>query len=182
MARRAKGIIRIDGDSTHGWQVRVYRDGKTFSRLFSDRQHGDADAAYGAALAYREQLEHAVAALPAAPATRRLVRANRLNQTGVTGISRTVKRDPRGIEHEVYAVSWNPQPGVARSTSFSIKRYGEDTAFRMACQKRFDEMRAVHGARYPFASYLDLYRQKAAVDARAEARATAREAAQSRRD
>lgn len=176
MTSRPKGIVRIDGESTHGWQVRVYRGGKTFSRLFSDRAHDSREAAFEAALAYRAELAETVAAQPDPPPRRRLIRANYLNQTGVTGISRTVKRDRRGVEHEVYAVSWAPRPGEARSTSFSIKRYGEDTAFRLACQRRFDEMRRVHGARYPFASYLDLYRQKAAVDARAEARETARQA------
>ena len=177
MARRAKGVIRIDGGSTHGWQVRVYRGGKTYSRLFSDLRCGGKDAAFEAAVAYRRRLADEVAELPAEPPARRLVRANTRNQTGVTGISRTVKRDRRGIAHEVYAVSWAPRPGVARSTSFAIKRWGEDTAFRLACQKRWTEMRAVHGARYPVASYLDLYRQKAAVDAQAEARNAAREAA-----
>lgn len=177
MALRAKGVIRIDGGSTHGWQVRVYRDGQTFSRLFSDARHGSAEGAFEAAVAYREEKVRDLADQPATPRARHLVRANRLNQTGVTGISRTAKRDRRGILHEVYAVSWTPQPGVARSTSFSIKRYGEDTAFRLACQKRFNEMRAVHGARYSVESYLDLYRQKAAVDAQADAREARRAAA-----
>ena len=170
MARRAKGVIRIDSGSTHGWQVRVYRDGKTYSRLFSDRKHGGRVLAFEAAVAYRSELEDEVAALPAAPPTRRLIRHNRSNTSGVIGISRTHKRDRRGIAHEVYAVSWNPEPGVARGTSFSIKRYGEDTAFRLACQLRWEKMKAIHGDRYPVESYLDLYRQKAAVDKRAEAR------------
>ncbi len=177
MSRREKGVIRIDGGSTHGWQVRVYRDGTTHSRLFSDRRHGGRDGAFEAAVAHRETLVATVADLPAAPPVRRLIPANRLNQTGVTGISRTVKRDRRGVEHEVYAVSWAPTPGTARSTSFSIKRYGEDTAFRLACERRWREMRAIHGARYDVPSYLDLYRQKAAVDALAEARTEARRAA-----
>ena len=85
-------------------------------------------------------------------------------------MSRTYKRDRRGIRHEVYAVSWNPEPGVARGTSFSIKRYGEDTAFRLACQLRWQKMKEIYGDRYEVESYLDLYRQKAAVDARAEER------------
>jgi hypothetical protein len=55
---RAKGVIRIDSDSTHGWQVRVYRHGKTYSKLFSDRKCGGRDAAFEAACAYREELEH----------------------------------------------------------------------------------------------------------------------------
>ena len=167
---RAKGVIRIDSDSTHGWQVRVYRDGKTFSRLFSDKKWGSRDEAFEAAQAHRQELLDEVAQLPAKPRRRRLIRHNKSNTSGVVGVSRTYKRDRRGIRHEVYAVSWNPEPGVARGTSFSIKRYGEDTAFRLACQLRWKMMRQIYGDRYEVESYLDLYRQKAAVDARAERR------------
>ncbi len=168
---RSKGIIRIDSDSTHGWQVRVYRHGKTFSRLFSDRKYPSRDDAFAAAEAFRTGLALEVAALPDVPSQRRLIQRNRSNSTGVVGISRTFKRDRRGVCHEVYAVSWNPEPGVARGTSFSIKRYGEDTAFGMACKLRWDRMKAIYGERYSVPSYLDLVRQKAAVDARADARA-----------
>jgi hypothetical protein len=164
---RAKGVIRIDSDSTHGWQVRVYRHGKTYSRLFSDRKHGTRDDAFRAATAYREDLEAEVAALPEAAPRRRLIRRNKNNATGVVGISRTFKRDRRGVRHEVYAVSWNPRPGVARGTSFSIRKYGEDTAFKMACRLRWEKMREVYGERFDIPSYLDLYRQKRLVDAAA---------------
>ncbi|PAP77551.1 hypothetical protein [Rubrivirga marina] len=167
---RAKGVIRIDSDSTHGWQVRVYRDGKTFSRLFSDKKWGGRDEAFEAAATYRKELIDEVSQLPAKPRRRRLIRSNKSNTSGVVGVSRTYKRDRRGIRHEVYAVSWNPEPGVARGTSFSIKRYGEDTAFRLACQLRWKKMKEIYGDRYDVESYLDLYRQKAAVDERAERR------------
>ncbi|MGB3545295.1 hypothetical protein [Rubrivirga sp.] len=170
---RAKGVIRIDSDSTHGWQVRVYRDGKTYSRLFSDRKCGGRDKSFEAAREYREKLLEEVAELPAAPKRRRLVTSNRGNTSGVVGISRTFKRDRRGVRHEVYAVSWNPEPGLARGTSFSIKRYGEDTAFRMACQLRWEKMKEIHGDRYDVPSYLDLYRQKGTVDDRAAERRSA---------
>src|SRR5690606_38412008 len=154
-------------DSTHGWQVRVYRHGKTYSRLFSDRLHGGKEEAYAQAVAYRKTLEAEVAALPAAAPRRRLIRANKNNATGVVGISRTFKRDRRGIKHEVYAVSWNPEPGVARGTSFSIKKYGEDDAFKMACRLRWEKMKEIYGDRYEVASPVELYRQKRDVDAAA---------------
>lgn len=159
-----KGLVRIDSASTHGWQVRVYRNGKTYSRLFSDRKYPSSEDALAAAEAYRHELEAEVAARPAEPPARRLIARNRSNSTGVVGISRTHKRDRRGVLHEVYAVSWNPEPGVARGTSFSIARYGEDTAFRLACKLRWEKMRAIYGDRYPVESYLDLYKQKALVD------------------
>ena len=163
---RAKGVIRIDSDSTHGWQVRVYRHGKTYSKLFSDRKHGGREEAFEAAVEYRKELEAEVAAMPEAAPRRRLIRRNKNNSTGVVGISRTYKRDRRGIKHEVYAVSWNPEPGVARGTSFSIRRYGEDEAFRRACELRWTKMKEIYGDRYDVPSYLDLYRQKSTVDAR----------------
>ena len=172
---RAKGVIRIDSDSTHGWQVRVYRHGKTYSRLFSDRKYGDREQAFQAAVAYRKELETEVAQLPEVPSRRRLIRRNRNNTSGVVGVSRTYKQDRRGIRHEVYAVSWNPEPGVARGTSFSIKRYGEDTAFRMACKLRWEKMKEIYGDRYDVPSFMDLYRNKALVDQRAEEREKAKQ-------
>ena len=171
---RAKVVIRIDSDSTHGWQVRVYRHGKTYSRLFSDRKYGGKEKAFDAAKAYRQELEAEVAAMPEGAPRRRLIRRNKNNSTGVVGISRTFKRDRRGIKHEVYAVSWNPEPGVARGTSFSIKKYGEDEAFKRACRLRWEKMREIYGDRYEIPSYLDLYAQKAEVDDLAKARSARR--------
>lgn len=34
-----KGVIRYDYAHTHGWWVRVTRDGARFRKLFSDGQH-----------------------------------------------------------------------------------------------------------------------------------------------
>lgn len=167
---RSKGIIRIDSDSTHGWQVRVYKHGKTYSRLFSDRKSGGKEKAYKAAVAYRKELQEEIAALPESAPRRRLIHSNKNNVTGVVGISRTYKRDKNGRKHEVYAVSWNPEPGVPRGTSFSIKKYGEDKAFKMACKLRWEKMKEIYGDRYEVDSYMDLFRRKQDVDGRARNR------------
>lgn len=156
---RAKGVIRIDSDSTHGWQVRVYRHGKTYSKLFSDRKCGSKEEAFQQALKYRESLKEEVDAMPESEPKRRLIRHNKNNATGVLGVSRTFKRDRHGHRHEVYAVSWNPAPGEARGTSFSIRKYGEETAFKMACKLRFQKMKEIYGDRYPVTSYLDLFEE-----------------------
>jgi hypothetical protein len=156
---RAKGVIRIDSDSTHGWQVRVYRHGKTYSKLFSDRKCGGKEEAFAEAEAFRRELEDEVAALPEAEQKRRLIRHNKSNATGVLGISRTFKRDRHGRRHEVYAVSWNPEPGKARGTSFSIAKYGQETAFKMACRLRFQKMKDIHGERFPYESFIELYEE-----------------------
>jgi predicted metalloprotease len=156
---RSKGVIRIDSDSTHGWQVRVYRHGKTYSKLFSDRKCGGKEEAYEAALAYRMDLEGEVMAMPEAEPKRRLIQHNKNNATGVLGISRTFKRDRHGHRHEVYAVSWNPEPGKARGTSFSIAKYGQETAFKMACRLRYQRMKEIHGEGFGYSSYLELFEE-----------------------
>lgn len=156
---REKGVIRIDSDSTHGWQVRVYRHGKTYSKLFSDRKCGGKEEAFEQAVAYREELQAEVDAMPESEPKRRLITHNKNNATGVLGVSRTFKRDRHGHRHEVYAVSWNPAPGEARGTSFSIRKYGEETAFKMACKLRFQKMKEIYEDRYPLTSYLELYEQ-----------------------
>ena len=165
---RAKGVIRIDSDSTHGWQARVYRHGKTYSRLFSDRKHGGRGEAFEAAKRYRATLADTVAELPGPPPRRRLVAGNKAS--GVAGVSRTHKRDRRGVRHEVYTVTWNPEPGVARGTSFSIKRYGEDEAFRRACELRWTKMKEIYGDRYTVEGPDALLGHKAEVDARPRSR------------
>ncbi len=156
---RAKGVIRIDSDSTHGWQVRVYRHGKTYSKLFSDRKCGSKEKAFKQAKDYRKELEEEVNAMPESEPKRRLITHNKNNATGVLGVSRTFKRDRHGHRHEVYAVSWNPAPGEARGTSYSIQKYGEETAFKMACRLRYQKMKEIYGDRYPLSSYLELFEQ-----------------------
>ena len=167
---RVKGVVRIDSESTHGWQVRVYRYGNTYSRLFSDKKFGGRKSAFEAAKAYHVELAAEIAALPDKAPRRRLVASNGDASNGVVGVSRTYKRDRRGVQHEVYAVSWNPEPGLARGTSFSIKRYGEDEAFRRACALRWTKMKEIYGDRYEVGSPDALLSKKGVVDERAAAR------------
>jgi len=52
-----KGISRIDSGSTHGWFVRGYRNGKTYSKLFSDRKSGGKGKAQKLAKIYRDEAQ-----------------------------------------------------------------------------------------------------------------------------
>jgi hypothetical protein len=51
-----KGISRIDSGSTHGWFVRVYKNTKTFSKLFSDRKIGGKGKALKEAKEHRDKM------------------------------------------------------------------------------------------------------------------------------
>lgn len=79
MARKKanKGISRIDSGSTHGWFVRGYRNGKTYTKLFSDRKCGGKGKAQKLAKEYRDQLHEMLAAIPKTPPQPRMVKSAR---------------------------------------------------------------------------------------------------------
>jgi hypothetical protein len=143
-----KGISRIDSGSTHGWFVRGYRNGKTYSKLFSDRKHGGKGKALQKAKAHRDELNQELDLIPKKPRQRRIVVSDSRNTTGELGVSRTTKYGPNGSQHDCYSVSWRPEPGVQKCTSFSVKKYGEKKAFRLAVEHRRKMMREIHGPNF----------------------------------
>lgn len=134
--KKEKGISRIDSGSTHGWFVRGYRNGKTFSRLFSDLKHGGTEAALDEARTFRASLYEDLEKIPAQPRARRVVTRDSRNTTGVIGVCRTTKTGPNGTKHACFSVSWRPERGVQKCTSFSIRKYGEEKAFQLAVAHR----------------------------------------------
>ncbi len=120
-----KGISRIDSGSTHGWFVRGYKNGKTYSKLFSDKKWGGKRKAMDAAREYRNNLLKELELIPAKPRGRRIVFRDSRNTTGVLGVCRTAKKSANGAINECYSVSWRPEPGVQnapRSRSASMAR------------------------------------------------------------
>ena len=131
-----KGISRIETSSTLGWYVRVYRNKKTYSKFFSDTKYGGKDKALEMALFEKEELSKMISKIPKKPTKRRVVTKDKRNTTGVLGVSRTTKKASNGRSYDCYTVSWRPEPKVQKSTSFSIKKYGEEKALEMAIQLR----------------------------------------------
>src|SRR5690606_7736611 len=94
-ARKHHHITRIDIEPsekypkrhpTHGWQVRVRRDGRRLSKFFADARHGGREGALEAAVLYRDHLiEH----LPEPDARPRKAWSN----TGVVGLSVREKKE-----------------------------------------------------------------------------------------
>ena len=131
-----KGISRIDSGSTHGWFVRGYRNGKTYSRLFSDIKCGGKTHSQTEALSFRDELHRKLEEVPTKPRARRIVTRDARNSTGVLGVCKTVKKSPNGTVNECFSVSWRPSPGVQKCTSYSIRKYGEKEAFKLAVAHR----------------------------------------------
>ena len=70
--KQSKGISRIDSGSTHGWFVRGYKNGKTFSKLFSDLKSGGKRKALQLARRYRDQLLKKLGKMPTKTRRRRV--------------------------------------------------------------------------------------------------------------
>lgn len=143
---KEKGISRIDSGSTHGWFVRGYRNGRTYSRLFSDGKCGGGEAALEAALEFRDKLYAKLDDIPRQPRARRVVLHDARNSTGVLGVCRTAKKSPNGKVNECYSVSWRPEPGKQKCTSFSIRKYGEKKAFQLAVAHRKKMLKEIYGS------------------------------------
>jgi len=141
-----KGISRIDSTSTHGWFVRGYRNNKTFSKLFSDKKLGGKAKALIAAKAFRQSLWNKIEKIPVKRRPRRLVVRDSRNTTGVIGVCHIAKKNNNGSIYESYAVSWRPKPGIQKCTSFSIKKYGRQQAFRLAVELRKKMLKRIYGA------------------------------------
>jgi chemotaxis protein histidine kinase CheA len=125
-----KGISRIDSskNNTHGWYVRVQYRGETHAKFFSDSSHGGQQKALAKAVRHRNQIEKELGK----PRTDRTVTVGTVrNNSGVQGIKRILKGS--GFAYEV---TWSPSPGVIQRTTVSIKKYGENEAFRRAVRIR----------------------------------------------
>lgn len=145
-----KSISRIDSKKAKGWYVRVKFNRQNHTKFFSDGVHGEKSVALEAAIQWRNEKERELGK----PRTDRIVIASFPgNNTGYSGVLRTKKwtgaRDKNGNPlpkyTDVYAVTWSPEPGVARRTSFSVSKYGEEGARNQAIELRKRMERKIYG-------------------------------------
>lgn len=122
-------LARIDlpGASTHGWQVRLQRRGVKYAKYFGDRVHGGPTVALREARRWRDQLLAEVETLEQARICARSAR----NSSGVVGVSK-VTVVSNGSTYNFWQATWSPEAGRRRCVKFSIRRYGEREAFRLA--------------------------------------------------
>lgn len=133
-----KSISRIDQPEkrTYGWYVRVHYKGTTKSKFFSDIRYGGQGAALAEAVTYRNSLEQAVGK-PRSEYS--VVGLSPRNRSGMIGVRRRMKSSGKKGREEgyaVYEVTWSPAPEKMGRTSVSIEKYGEEEAFRRACEIR----------------------------------------------
>ena len=138
------GICRIDQPShrTHGFFVRVMRNGKIHSAFFTDLKHGGKAKALAAAQVHRKKLL-AKLGLPKQKSRRHWAELRRRKgSSNVVGVQKIVSS--RGRQPVVYwKATWSPERGVVRHKMFSAKKYGHWEAKRLAVKARQAGLRSM---------------------------------------
>ena len=136
---KKKNLFRIDTGRTHGWQVRIIRDGDRHTKLFSDKKYGGEEAAYEKALAHRNEKLEELPDLPEeGPLQTDEVHRRRweaVTRTGVKGIGFTMTTYSRATDAKrpYISVHW-PGKERWRCTSFSIVKHGVQGALNEAAE------------------------------------------------
>ncbi len=142
-----RGITRIDAKGTHGWYVRIYKKGKTYSKLYSDNRYGGKDKALAFAQKARKIALDTLRSLPENN-VRRLVSHDKRNKSGIIGVSRTTKTTADGDTSIYYQVTWSPEKGKIKNRQWSVRKYGEEGAFKRAKEFRESVMVSIYGTDY----------------------------------
>jgi len=135
--RANRNIIRVDRETTGGgYLVRVMRKGKRVSEYFADDDCGGKRKALLAAREHRDYLEQKMRGYT----VKQLSQKERSNNTsGIVGVRRVEETDHRWDSAPTYGfwvAQWSPRKGVRKTKRFSIDKYGEDKAYRLAVAAR----------------------------------------------
>lgn len=125
-----------------GFQVRIVRRGREYSRYFSHKLWGNKPKSLKAAISWRDQM---LATLKGSQSRFLRVPKNKVS-TGITGVSRTIKFDHRKDKSYLcYTVFW-VKDGKARNKTFQVGNIETITAD--------DELHAFRTAKW-FRSYYE---------------------------
>lgn len=145
-----RNIRRMDDPSrsTHAWLVQVQRHHRISIKMFSDSVWGGKRKALAAAQHWRDQHTE-----PLAEYAQKLWRRNQLrrnNRSGVTGVAR-YERKPTPRQRTpgapFWVAAWIDEHGAKRTRKFSVKRWGERGAKRMAIEERERQVRCAVAAK-----------------------------------
>lgn len=144
-----KGISRVESTKKkmYGWYIRVRFANRTRAKFLCDSAHGGREAALKKAVEWRNRLEQELGK----PRTDYVIVGENPNRgtTGVVGVQRRVKKyigkDGTVYNNEVYEVSWQAGRDRMGKTSVSIRKYGEQSAFKRACAIRREKEKLMYG-------------------------------------
>lgn len=167
------GISRVDNERsrTHGWLVTIQRRGVIHRRHFSDGTAGGKQKSFLAARAFRDEI---IAQYPPLSMREYSSIVKKSNRSGVVGVCRYCASETRDLPEDqqrwFWVASWPMADGKRKRVKFSVKKYGEETAFKMALQAREEALVELDGNFDPGAARRKPQRKRRAkpVDAMAQ--------------
>lgn len=131
-----KGITRIENykNRADGWWVRLQWRGEKFSRFFKDADYGGKSGALKSARQFNRELRSTYP-----KPTRQENSQRQTARTGkIIGVRRLVKTDKRweNLTYEVWEARWSHKKYQRRVRTFSIEKYGEEEAKKLAIEAR----------------------------------------------
>lgn len=133
---KVRGITRIDiaRSNTHGWEIRIRRRGNSINEYFSDIGSGGIREAYESAIARLNVLEQDENLRPYTR-TELSGLVSKRNTSGIVGVRKS-KRSNKSEGYDSWTAFGAPRPGDHMVKSFSINKYGEEEAKRLAIAQR----------------------------------------------
>lgn len=131
-----RNLTRIDRETSGGYVVRIMRKGKLHGDYFSDIDYGSKRKSLIAAKKFRDDLE---AKLKGFTNKQKAKRERSNNTSGVVGVRYVEETDKRWDSKPVYGywvAQWSPAKGVRKTKRFSVEKYGNEEAYRLAVKAR----------------------------------------------
>lgn len=138
MPSKHPNITRLDNGREKGWIVKVNYQNESKRKLVSDKKHGGKKKAFEFAQELRQEF---LQELGKPDTKRRILGSNPHNTSGIRGVRKIWKGTV-----EVYEVNWQAAPGKTARTTFSVKKYGEKEARRLAISLRKEKEIEIYGA------------------------------------
>ncbi|MBL8480898.1 MAG: AP2 domain-containing protein [Rhodocyclaceae bacterium] len=149
------GISRVDNEAsrTHGWLVTIQRRGTIHRKHFSDGVFGGKQKSFNAAKAFRDEIIEKYPPFSLREYSN-IVKKN--NKSGVVGVCRYCASETRDLPEDkqrwFWVASWPLPDGKRKRVKFSVNKYGEDTAFKMALKARKEALKKLEGTFDPGAA------------------------------
>ena len=110
----------------------MQRRGRRYGKFFADGQWGGTRRAYESAKKWRDEL---IRGLDEEASARVCLKSAR-NSSGVVGVSKVVVTASNGASYYFWQATCCPSPGQRRCVKFSVRRFGDRQAFRLAVEAR----------------------------------------------
>lgn len=120
-----KGIIRYDYAHTHGWWVRVTRDGAHFRKIFSDGQFESLDEGLRKAILYRHEI------LASFPVTIKHIHSRAIAPEPENRIELKTEKGKKQ-PYIFWEAKWYDENHNVKNKCFSVQKYGHDEAKALA--------------------------------------------------